>query len=74
MSELDIELRQALQRYYETERSSSTHVQMLSDQAEQSGDYSDYDEASYDHWECMAEAGAEVVALVSRLLPPNTEV
>lgn len=54
--------------YRATEARNREYVQDLARQAEETGDYYDYDQASYDFYECMTELGQGVIRDIEELL------
>lgn len=58
----------ALKEYRRVQKREQKTLQRLANEAENSGDYDDYDQACYSSWEYMEEQGAYLAAAIEEYL------
>lgn len=69
-----LDLKQALDAYTKAVGDSFKELQVLAEEAEETDDYYDYDQSSYDHNEFAAECGESLAAIVAEYLQDEWSV
>lgn len=67
-SSTELKILQAIAKFREEDAEAAEHLQELSREAEESGDYSDFDEANYDYWEAGNEAGLSLASMIESII------
>lgn len=62
------ELRKELKKYLKDANEAWTELESAAQEAEETSDYNDYDQACYDTWEYMAERGGSLAEAVKQFL------
>lgn len=59
---------QAIDKFLKEDAKACKSLGRLAEEAERSGDYSDYDESNYDYWEAGNQAGLDLAATIGGII------